>query len=182
MEGTANYIRRILARDQGGNYQVSVWRHNNWDSYNAPNDTASIAFWVKPTDAHGGKVWKPVLTDYDAFPIVSDHWYKVKVVGNSGKTGGIPGDIFVDDEGTDGNRAGEIWSGYKNATDSDQSQLPADRYLYEGDEITPADGDFTIGCNVNNHANNVFIGLIDWISWQHGVDYSGVDDSPMPPQ
>ena len=166
LEGTDNYVRRIFARDRGGNFQLSVWRNNSWETYNAPADTASIAFWVKPTDAHGGTVWKPVLTDYENYPIVSGHWYKIKVVWNSSKSGGIPGDIYVDDQGPAGDDAGEYWSGYANATDSDQSQLPANRYLYEGDRISPADGDFTIGCNVNNHAKNVFHGLIDWITWK----------------
>jgi hypothetical protein len=94
----------------------------------------------------------------------------VKIVWDSSKTGGIPGDIFVDDQGTLGDDADENWAGYINCTDSDQSQLPADRYLYEGDEITTGDGDFTIGTNVNNHANNVFNGLIDWITWKDTVD------------
>jgi hypothetical protein len=38
---------------------------------------------------------------------------------------------------------------------------------------------FSIGCNVNNHANNIFLGLIDWITWQDVVDYSGVDATSM---
>jgi predicted CXXCH cytochrome family protein len=186
--GTDNYIKRILARDSNQNYQLSVWRNNNWSTYNAPDGVASIAFWFSPVDKHGGKWWKVVMTDYSSCPIVSDHWYRIKVVWNSDKTGCssppygcIPADIFVDDQGTDGSGAGENWSGYKNCTDWDQSQLPDDRKIYEGDEITTGDGDFTIGVNVNNHTNNLFNGLIDWIIWQDSVDYSGVDDPPMPP-
>lgn len=165
---TGNYIGRVLAKNgaAGENYQMSVWRKNdpaNFPNYTAPGGVASIAFWVKPVDAHGGNTWKPVMTDYAAYPIVSDHWYRVKVLWNSGKTGGIPGDIFVDDQGTDGNDTGENWSGFVNATDADQSQLTAAYKLYEGDVIQASDGDFTVGCNANNHANNVFNGLIDWI-------------------
>lgn len=115
-----------------------------------------------------------------AIPIVPDHWYTVRIVWNSNKSGGIPGDIFVDDQGPNGNDAGENWSGYKNATDADQSQLPTNRYLFAGDEISPSDGDFTIGANVNNHGNNVFEGLIDWIGWDPSVDYSGVDRNLTP--
>jgi predicted CXXCH cytochrome family protein len=180
--GVENYIKRILARDTGGNYQLSVWRNVNWATYNPPSGVASIALWVRPVDSHGGTAWKPVLTDYDICPIVSDHWYRVTVVWNSDKVGGIPPDIFVDDQGTLGDDGDESWAGYLNCTDADQSQLSADRYLYEGDEITTSDGDFVIGANVNNHGNNVFTGWIDWIVWRDVADYSGVDDLPIPPQ
>jgi hypothetical protein len=191
--GTDNYIKRILARDSNQNYQLSVWRNTNttkWPNYAAdlPDGVASIAFWVSPVDKHGGKWWKPVLTDYNICPIVSDHWYQIKVVWNSNKTGGtvdqpfVPADIFVDDQGTDGLGSGENWANYINCTDSDQSLLTDDRKLYYLDEITTGDGDFTIGANVNNHSNNVFNGLIDWITWKAEVDYSGVDDTPNPPQ
>lgn len=163
MEGTDNYIRRVFARDQGGNYQFSVWRNNSWENYDAPDGTASIAFWVAVVDNHGGNDWKPVLTDYDLYPIVSDHWYQLRIIWDSEKVGGIPGSIWVDDLGPDGDDAGENWPGLADATDSDQSQLTPERYLYEGDEIRTSDGSFTIGANVNNHANNVFLGLIDWI-------------------
>ena len=167
MAGTANYVRRIFARDSGGaGYQLSVWRNNGWATYNAPSGEASIAFWVRPKDNHGGKNWKPVLTLYSACPIVSDHWYRVKVVWDSDKNSGIPCDITVDDQGTDGLGSGEKWTGTLNCTDTTGSLAAADQRLSQGDEIAPADGDFTIGCNVNNHANNVFNGLIDWISWQ----------------
>ncbi|MFQ5594815.1 MAG: cytochrome c3 family protein, partial [Anaerolineae bacterium] len=168
--GAANYVKRVLARDTGGNYQMSVWRNNSWTNYNAPDGVASIAFWVKPVDAHGGKVWKPVLTDYGACPIVSDHWYQVKAVWDSDIIGGIPGKIYVDDQGTDGAGASESWSGYIDCTNSGQTYNDADRQLYEGDEISPSDGEFVIGANVNNHANNVFDGLIDWITWKPIVD------------
>lgn len=173
LEGTGTYIRRIFARDYSQNYQISVWRNNSlYPNYSAPSGTASIAFWVSPIDKHGGAAWKPVLTDYNTHPIISDHFYKVKVIWNSSKIGGIPAGIFVDDEGTDGNGLGENWQGYTDATDSDQSLIPADRRLYEGDKITMSDGDFVIGSNVNNHNNNAFNGLIDWIKWQGVPDYT----------
>ncbi len=164
--GTANHVGRIFARDSAnGNYQLSVWRNNSWDNYEAPTDTASIALWVKPVDARGGMAWKLALTDFGLCPIVQDHWYQIKAVWNSAKVGGIPADIWVDDQGTDGADAGESWAGLVNCTDAAQVLLTSDRYLYEGDEIDVADGDFTIGASVNNHTANVFEGLIDWISW-----------------
>ncbi len=177
LDGTAPYVKRIFARDSGGNYQLSVWRNNSWTNFNAPDGTASVAFWVKPVDAHGGTTWKPLLTDYNICPVVSDHWYRVKVVWNSGNTG-VPGDIYLDDQGIDGAGTGENWAGYINCTDSDQSQLTSDRYLYEGDEISASNGGFSIGVNVNNNDKNRFNGLIDWIIWQDVSDYSGVDDPP----
>jgi len=33
-----------------------------------------------------------------------------------------------------------------------------------------SEGDFIIGANVNNHNNNVFNGLIDWITWKGYAD------------
>jgi len=171
--GGNSTIQRILARDGSGNYQISVWRNNDsvsFPNYKPPSGVTSIAFWVNPVDNHGGDMWKPVLTNYTYYPIVANHWYKVKVVWNSGKIGGIPADIFVDDQGTDGNGAGENWAGYVNATDSDQLQLTPNKRLYEGDQIITADGQFVIGANINNHANNVFNGLIDWITWKDSVD------------
>ncbi len=134
----------------------------------------------RPVNNQGGKNWKPVLTNYDNYPVVSNHWYEVKIVWDSDKSiGNIPCDIFVDDQGTDGLGAGENWAGFKNATDSDQSQLTPDRFLQLGDVIKKNDGDFSIGCNVNSHANNVFSGQIDWIIWSPVADYSGVDDPPL---
>jgi len=173
--GVDNYIRRILARDGGGNYQTSVWRNTDWINYNPPDNVASIALWVNPVDAHGGSAWKPVLTDYDNFPIVSDHWYQVKIVWDSDKAvGNIPCDIFVDDQGTNGLGSGENWIGFLNTTDSDQSQLTPELFLQLGDEIKTNDGSFSIGCNVSDHANNLFLGKIDWITWEDAVNYKSV--------
>ncbi len=180
------YIKRILARDTGGNYQLSVWRGDSaaFPAFTPPTGVASIAFWLRVVDAHGGNLWKPVLTDYSAFPIVSDHWYRIKVVWNSDKSGGIANqpyvqaDIFIDDEGTDGLGTGENWTGYRNATNATQSYLDAARILYTGDEITRANSVFAIGVNSNNNANNLFNGQIDWITWEEIADYTGVDDPP----
>jgi hypothetical protein len=176
LEGTGNYVRRVLARDSGGNYQMSVWRNNGWVTYNAPADVASIALWVRVVDNHGGNNWKVVLTDYDACPIVSDHWYQVKAVWNTNKPGGTPGefflpaDIYVDDQGTDGLGAGENWIGSANCTNAAQSYNADNQKFYTGDEINKVDGNFAIGANRNNPANNVFNGLIDWITWDDEVE------------
>lgn len=176
--GETQTIQRIFARDTGGNYQMSVWRNPTWDTYNPPDGVGSIAFWVMPVNSRGGQIWKPVLTDYSSCPIVAGHWYRVRVVWNSDKIDGPPGDIFVDDQGIGGDDIGENWTGYANCTDADQSLVSADRQLFQGDEIVPASSAVAIGVNVNNSSVNLFDGLIDWIIWRSLVDYSGVTGVP----
>ncbi len=103
------------------------------------------------------------MTDYDSFPIVADHWYEVAVAWDSDKTGTMPGEIWVDDQGTDGAGAGENWAGYANCTDADQSQLPPEKILYEGDEILGATGSIHIGTAASYNPEVMFNGEIDWI-------------------
>jgi hypothetical protein len=159
-EGDETLIQRVFAKD-GNNYQTSVRRNNTWENYNAPASTASIALWVHVADNHGGNNWKPVLTDYDNYPIMSNHWYRIKVVWNSAKVGGIPGDIYVDDQGPAGDDVGENWSGFPNCTNSSQSYLSSNQYLYEGDQIAGEAGDMHIATNANHTL--LFNGLIDWV-------------------
>ncbi|MBI5577493.1 MAG: hypothetical protein HY896_14170, partial [Deltaproteobacteria bacterium] len=175
MSGTTNYIKRIVGRlVNGGNYQVSVWRNNamsGW-TYSAPSGVASIAFWANPVDRHGGVATKPVLTDYTLCPIVSDHWYYVLAVWDNNKAGGIPGqyfvpaDIYVEDQGTNGNYNDNLWSGLRNCTKADQSYQGTDnsRKFYTGDSIVKANGIFAIGSDASL-GSNVFYGWIDWIKW-----------------
>jgi hypothetical protein len=186
LTGTGNYIRRILARDGSGNFQLSVWRNNTAypGQFNAPSGEASIALWINPVDQHSGNAWKPVLTNYTGAatgaenncPIVSDHWYLVKAVWDTNKTGGTPGqfftpaDIFVDDQGTDGNGASENWAGYINCTDSDQSLKTDNVKFYTGDSIKTYSGEsFVIGANRSSPTSNLFNGLIDWLQWEDAV-------------
>jgi predicted CXXCH cytochrome family protein len=159
-DGTGNFKQRIFAKG-GPNYQVSVWKNNDWPNYQAPDSAASIAFWVRVADPHGGTNWKPVLTDYAAYPIVAGHWYRIRVVWDSDTPGGIPGRIYVDDLGTDGAGSGENWAGFVDATDADQSYLTEERKLFEGDEILSGEGPFLIGASPNHTL--LFHGLIDEI-------------------
>ncbi len=193
LAGTGTYLRRILDRTaNSGNYQISVWRNNSAanigvsgtppGSYNAPSGEASIALWVYVVDAHGGANWKPVLTNYSGAknglendcPIVSDHWYQVKAVWNTNKPGGTtgqpftPADIYVDDQGTDGNGAGEGWAGYLNCTDTDQSLKASAVKFYTADQIATVNGLFAIG--QNGADANLFNGLIDWIRWNDAIE------------
>ncbi|MBI5230827.1 MAG: hypothetical protein HY876_01555, partial [Coriobacteriales bacterium] len=177
---TGNVVQRVLGRaGSTGNYQTSVWRiidGTNWPNYHPAAGEASVALWVRVQDAHGGNVWKPVLTEAtdaaspEYHPVVSGHWYRMKVVWNTYKSGGVagqpfvPAEIYLDDEGTDGLGAGERWSGYVDATDANQSQLTADRKLYTDDKILSESGAFRIGTNTPA-LSNYFNGQIDWISW-----------------
>jgi predicted CXXCH cytochrome family protein len=186
MAGTGNYIRRILARDGSGNYQISVWRNNTAfpGQFNAPSGEASIALWIYPVNTNGGNAWKPVMTNYSGAatgsenncPIVSDHWYQVKAVWDTNKSGGTPGqfftpaDIYIDDQGTDGAGAGENWTGYINCTDTDQSLKPDASKFYTADQINPASGNFAIGTNRATPTTNLFNGLIDWIRWSDAIE------------
>ncbi len=165
LAGTASYIKQIFDRGTTDNYRITIWRDNSWATYNAPADVASIALWVKPTDTHGGATWKPVLTNYNICPIVSDHWYQMKIMWDSDKVVGIPGIIYVDDQGLTGDNTGEVWSGYKNCTDFNQTLLPTDKQLQPGDKISLANGDFTVGTSAADHTQNLFKGLIDWIEF-----------------
>jgi hypothetical protein len=165
-----DYMKTVFGRDQGGNYQVSVWRGADWPTFAPPDGVASLALWAKPVDPRGGQEWKPILTDYNVCPIKSDHWYTATMVWDSTQIGGVPASILVDDQGTDGLGGGEAWSGYVDCTDSDQSQVPDAARLQEGDTLSRADGDFAIGASVDHHDGSVFSGLIDWISVEVGAD------------
>ncbi len=171
--GSTNYIRRILARDATYNYQLSVWRNTSsadFPNYSPNDEVASIAFWMATVDDHGyGDKWKVALTNYASYPIVSDHWYMIKVIWNSDKITGIPADIYVDDQGTDGNGTGENWVGFVNTTNTSQSYQLDKKKLFEGDVIQTYDGRFIIGANSNNPDNNLFNGHIDYIYWKKFV-------------
>jgi len=170
LAGSANYLRRLLSREGTGGYQVTVYRNNSVTDQDPPTDVGMIALWSNPVDAHGGDAWKLTLTDFASCPIRSDKWYQVKVVWDADIATSIPAKIYVDDQGTDGSGAGESWAGYIDCTDGDQSQIPAVKELAVGDVINGAAAAFTIGANSTNHANNLFNGLIDWITWKDSVD------------
>ena len=162
-DGEISTIQRVFLKN-GSNYQMSVWRNlgDPWTATFAPPDgVASLAFWLEPLDAHGGANWKPALTDYDACPIVAGHWYQVRLLWDSSTVGAIPATFWIDDQGTDGLGAGELWAGEANCTDADQSQLPADRWLEPGDVIESASGTMHIGGTANHTL--LFQGLIDWV-------------------
>jgi hypothetical protein len=184
---TEDSIRRIFDKEGGSGYELQVWRNTSkpdkFPNFNPPDNVATIALWTIPADSHGGDPWKVMLSDYTTCPITNDHWYEVKVVWNSSKAGGIPGqpfvpgEIYIDDQGTDGASepvagAGENWSGYMDCTHADQSYLADSKKLYTGDEMIAGDGDFAIGANTTKllKGGNHFNGLIDWITWKDSAD------------
>ncbi len=186
--GTENSFRRIFDKEQGASYgyELQIFRNltkpERFPTFNPPDNVASIALWVTPLDkrtpANNG--WKPVLSDYDLCPITNDHWYLVKVVWDSDKVGGTPGqffvpaDIYIDDQGPNGDDVGESWSGYINCTDADQSYVIDDWKFWTGDRIGGGDGPYVIGAASHNveKGNLQFNGLIDWIKW------SNIDATP----
>jgi hypothetical protein len=135
-----------------------------------------------------------ISSDITRFPLVNNHWYKIKVVFNSDKSDvpgsdGTPVDIFIDDEGADGlnssnptpgdptlNPDYEQWSGYVNAS------LPINRSSscrwgsLPGDFIEFRSDTSHIGASWNH--NQPFEGQIDWVTWKPFADYTGVDDAP----
>jgi len=170
-DNTTN-TQRIFNRTTGGaHYQISLWRNttSTYPNFDPPDGVTSIAFWLRPLNVPTGDfTWKPVLTDYTNYPIRANRWYKVRVVWDSDNVGQIPAEIYLDDQGPNGDNAEDgttTWSGYVNATKADQSYVSATRRVYIGDEIkSDEDGPFSIGVN-SSPDNLIFNGLIDWISW-----------------
>ncbi len=180
--------------DRTATSQTVWWRYSSWllrvlradwwgDDVD-PSDSARLIVKYRAADNHGGSNWKQVVTDIDTWPLTRDHWYQVRVVFNSDKLGiledttGVPIDIFVDDQGTDGMGMDELWSGYVNASFADPYESADETYVsYPGDEILQADGAFRIGSN-SDGSFYMFNGDIDWVLWLPYADYTGVDDPP----
>lgn len=167
-DNTTN-IQRIFARTTGSaNYQISIWRNttDGYPNFNPGDNKASIALWVRPLFVPEGEfTWKPTLTDYTNYAIEPGRWYRVRVIWDSDNVGKIPAEIYIDDQGPDGDDVGQKWTGYVNATNTDQTYLPIERKLHVGDEIkTDQDGPVAIGVDING-SSYPFNGKIDWINW-----------------
>jgi hypothetical protein len=152
-------VTRVFATTSTGGYQMSVWRNKTWSTYQPPDGVASIAFWMK-SQATGA--WHVTLTDYKTCGVVAGHWYEVTIDWDSAKAGRIPGDIFVDDQGTDGNGAGELWSGTVNCTDLDQDTIQASSRTVAGEKMSSGGIGPVIGANPTTYSNP-FKGLVDWV-------------------
>ena len=143
-----------------------------WLAGCAPTGVASLAFWANPADRHGSSSFNKVgFTDYTLCPIQSGHWYYFLLVWDTSKPGGVtdqpflPMDIFVEDQGTDGNGAGRVWSGLANCTKADQGYNDITGKFFTGDTIIKADGNFVIGADAIPGAATELNGQIDWLKW-----------------
>ncbi len=139
-----------------------------------------------PDDTYVGNdvAMHQVNTDIDVYPIRSYHWYRMRIVFNSDKSGisgsnGNPLDIFVDDLGTDGVDTDEVWSGFINIAMPDITDSSSCKWgALPGDYIQSLEGATYIGSPPNQNDLFMWEGLIDSMSWKSGADYTGVDDGP----
>lgn len=133
--------------------------------------------------------WHQISSDIDEYPLVQGHWYQIKVVFNSDKSGisgstGVPVDIFADDQGTDGADSGELWSGYQNVSQTINESstcrwgaLPGDFMAAEA-QVSFVGDNFAHNDIPGNTNNQLFKGAIDWLTWKPVADYGGVDALP----
>ncbi len=135
-----------------------------------------------------------ISSGIEEWPIVNNHWYKIKVVFNSDKSeipgsNGTPVDIFIDDQSTDGLNAlnptpgdptlspdYEQWADYVNATKAINESSSCRWGALPGDFINYRNDSSHIGASWNH--GQPFEGQIDWVSWKAFADYTGVDDPP----
>jgi hypothetical protein len=106
----------------------------------------------------------------------------IRVVFNSDmsevpRSDGRPVDIFIDDQGTDGNGLDENWTGYVNATKTIQGSSSCRWGALPGDVVNLRNDLSYFGSNWANNAQQ-FDGQIDWVTWQPLANYTGVDDDP----
>ncbi|MEN8262176.1 MAG: LamG-like jellyroll fold domain-containing protein [Nitrospirota bacterium] len=127
-----------------------------------------------------------ISSDIGQWPIIDNHWYRIRVVFNSDKiniagSNGNPVDIFFDDQGETGlDDATEQWSGLINVSkainDSSSCRwgaLPGD-YMRIIDRFTYI-GDNSVHTDIPNDVWNLMLkGKLDWLSWKPYADYTGV--------
>jgi hypothetical protein len=199
-DGRNTTATRVAERQR--TFQFTIMR-GNWagDEVAARAGTARVLFKYRVTDRGycdgtypgdptvGNGAWmKQISSDIEQYPLVNGHWYQVRIVFNTDKPRTVV-DIFADDQGTDGNDAGELWAGYKNIAKPDPeasagckwAAIPGlfmateDQYLYIGDNVShlrPGADD------PGDYRNTMLKGKLDWFVWRPVVDYSGVDDPP----
>jgi hypothetical protein len=145
--------------------------------------------WPEDTYTGNDARWHQISSDVDTYPVVDGHWYKIKVVFNSDKSGipgsnGTPVDIFMDDQGENGNGLNENWTGYVNVSRTINESSTCRWGALPGDFMATEDQFSFIGDNFSHDdipgdsSNQLFKGRVDWITWAPEADYSGVDDSP----
>ena len=176
---------RIIHRKR--TWQLTIMRADWWGD-NVPERAgkARVVFkyrvappYRRDCGADGPGAWlKQVISNIDAFPILANHWYKIRVVFDSDKAR-IPVDIWADDQGTDGAGTGELWSGYRNIAYPNPEDSGSCKWMSQpGDEIAAESQLTYIGAPPNHAPQVLFKGLIDWVVWKPFADYNGVDDPP----
>lgn len=207
---TTTMQQSIIRRGQAGapnnsNYELALARWPNQANYSyttIPANTAHLALISVVDFANGcsGQAcpgdascalscgyWKRVLTEFSACPIVNNHYYRIKAVWDYTKATGIPVDIWIKDEGTDGAGAGRSWATFKNCTDNDQSLLSTNFFKIDTgakpkNNSGSGGNDFAFGSNIDADGvgtTNNFSGKIDYIYWNINADTTGVDDPPF---
>jgi hypothetical protein len=162
-------------------YNVKISRADFWGDGNPPPGKAFVYIWYHPNNSsEGGRNWHQAFADEAGCYIEANHWYRLRLVFNSGRVGGIPVNFFIDDQGTDGLGTGEAWAGYINCT---RPPGRTDTYrATEGNEIYPVAGKasypFSIGALATNK-NYTINGIIDWVTYNPAADYTGID-APAP--
>ena len=178
---------RVIERKR--TWQFTIMR-GDWAGDNVPERAgkARVMFkyraappYQRDCDADGPGAWmKQVSSDIDLYPIVTNHWYKIRIVFDSNQSH-IPVGIWADDQGTDGFDAGENWSGFINIAQPDPEDSGSCKWMSQpGDEMASEDQLTHIGSPPNHNSLVLFKGLIDWVTWQGEAIYSGVDPQPTP--
>ena len=129
--------------------------------------------------------WHQINSLIDEYPVVNDHWYRMRVVFNSDKSAvpgstGSPVDIFLDDLGREGGDepATELWAGFKNVSATMNESSSCRWGALPGDVIALENQPSFIGTAPDHNPAYLYKGMIDWISWKPEADYTGVDDQP----
>ncbi len=148
----------------------------------ASRHTCPHPSWPDDTYVGNDARWHQVNTDIDNYPIVSDHWYRARVVFNSAKAH-IPVDIWVDDLGTNDPvtdpDVGELWSGFINTAMPNVEDSSSCKWgALPGDYIALEEQPWFIGATENHNSLFIMKGQIDWVTWKAAADYTGVDDGP----
>jgi hypothetical protein len=152
----------------------------------ASRHTCPDPLWPDDTYAGNDARWHQISSDIDQWPLLVNHWYKVKVVFDSDNTegDGAPVDIFLDDQGEDpyspaNELLTELWTGYVNASKSIQDSSSCRWGAKPGDYIATENQPAFIGTprppsSGIHAASHIFDGDIDWVTWKPVADYSDV--------
>ena len=191
------YLLTLMRAGYSNDYQSSragkarfqiKYRRDNASAHSCPHPQ-----WPDDdTVATSSAVMHQINTEIEQWPIIDNHWYKVRAVFNSDKvnvpgSNGTPVDIFIDDQGESGlDDVTEQWTGFVNASVSINGSASCKWGALPGDYLRPvvAGKYFYIGDNSNHtdipgdRGNYMLKGKIDWLSWKPVADYTGVDDPP----